>query len=130
MVTNEVWQKSLEELGEAAVEAKLAEGFFGPPVNLVAREWLYHRRMERETIQRERELCYIRRTAHASWALAIITLVLVGITFLGIWWQKVDNREQREQAKEQLENANNLSRAVFGGFMVTPQPVLGRIAVD
>lgn len=92
METNEGWLKGFNDIGEAAVEARIAEGTFVPPVNVIAREWLNQRRMQRETIQRETELRYIRRTAHASWALAIITIIIAGITFWGIWSQKEDAR--------------------------------------
>lgn len=102
MEGNKGWLKSFEDIGEAAVEARVAEGEFAPPVNVIAREWLNQRRMQRETIQREAELRYIRRTAQASWALALVTLVLVGITFLGFQWQKEDNLEQRDNAKALL----------------------------
>jgi hypothetical protein len=90
MAMNAGWSKSFEEIGEAAVEARITEGGYAPPINLIAREWLYQRRMQRETVQRERELSYIRHTAQASWFLAIVTIIIAGISYWGIWSQKED----------------------------------------
>jgi hypothetical protein len=99
--TDEEVLKECDKLDEPAVEARLKTGYFADNPT-PAYEWLIQRRTDSEHRRRQQEIKNIQLTAYASWALAIVTLVLVGITFLGIWWQKVENREQREHAKEQL----------------------------
>lgn len=86
--TDEEVLQECEKLGDAGVEARLAEGYFSDNP-APAREWLNQRRMQRE-------MRNTRNALYASW-------VLVAITFLGIWFQKQDAREQREEAKALLE---------------------------
>lgn len=99
------------KLGEAAVEAKLVGGFCTPLDALVAREWLSARRVERENAQRKEDLKYIRLTAQSSLALAVVTIILVGVTLYGILGQTTDNKEQRNLVKELLEQQKANSEA-------------------
>lgn len=98
-----------EELGEAAVEAKLAQSdvnSYQPRLlNSEAeamREWLILCRLKREKNQREDELKNIQKIIHASWALVGITLVFVVATWWGIYLQKEDNIQQQKNAKSLL----------------------------
>src|ERR1700693_3570429 len=97
-----IFFEGFDKLGEPGVEAKLEEGIYQGRVALAAREWLNTLRFNRAETQRKSDLKYIRLTAQASWALAGITFVLVAITSLGVYLQKEDNLQQRENAKSLL----------------------------
>ena len=86
--------KQCDELGEAAVEAGLKTECF---VNSTAAyRWLIQHQRKAEQQRMQQEMRNTRRALYASW-------IMVAITFLGIWWQKQDAHEQREEAKALLE---------------------------
>jgi hypothetical protein len=62
----------------------------------------------------------------------ITAVVLAAYTVVTgfMWWATKKAAEAATQAVEESRKANELSRAIFGTFGVTPQPGLERIAVD
>jgi hypothetical protein len=85
-------ESEFKNMGEASVEAALDEGLLFNPSP--GREWLYRRRLRREIM-----------AVSASW-------VLVVITFMAIWWQKEDAREQLKyvEALSKIQMSTELNK--------------------
>ena len=69
-----------------------------------AYQWLIKRRHEHEDARHQQIVRSAQWTAWASWA-------LVALTFVGVFFQVAENREQRKQMIEQIEQQRNDSDA-------------------
>jgi hypothetical protein len=79
--------------------------------------------------QNNRTLTVARWNLVATWA----TFVMVTFYATIAAWQWCEMKKTTKAAQgavKAAQNANDLARAFFGSFVVTPQPVLGRIAFD
>lgn len=87
--------KECDELGEAAVEARLKAGHFSSN-SVPAYQWLNKRRREQEDERHRQIIRSTNFTAWASWALVVITAA-------GVSFQTRDTAEQLKHMVEQIE---------------------------
>lgn len=101
--SNEQVLQECEELGEAAVEAKLKTDYFEDNPS-PAHEWLLKRQREADNKRSQQEMRNTRLALMASW-------VAVAISLTAVFSQIYIAQKQREMMKEQLEQQRNDSRA-------------------
>ena len=105
-------RKECEKLGSAVVTARLSTGYFMDKIS-VAQEWLLQRFDEDEEKRHQQVVRSAQLTAYASWALVLITFVLAGITFLGVWSQKEDALKQYEYQRKDTEAQREDAKALL-----------------